>query len=189
MILHAICYLTKSLQCFVEHIINLIVAKLSLEVADGGVFVDVDIFNAYHLGKIFPVLCRHIIGEGAVVGTTGKNPCASTYLEGGLGHPESGSHGELGHGLGLDALHFAGDEAETIAKVNDGGLDTSTCLGGEHQTGGGLLTDTDTEEMNLECGLVDSDERTNLKHMTLETGCAVVSKVEGVIFEERTTLG
>ena len=76
MILHAICYLTKSLQCFVEHIINLIVAKLSLEVADGGVFVDVDIFNAYHLGKIFPVLCRHIIGEGAVVGAT-----ASVYKD------------------------------------------------------------------------------------------------------------
>ena len=123
-----------------------------------------------------------------MVSTTGENPCAGTNLERRLRNPEGRGNGELWHGLRLDALYLRGNQAETVAKVNNGGLDTTACLGCEHEASGLLLADTDAQEVYLKRRLVDSDEGTNLEHVALETGCAVGSKVEGVVLKERAAL-
>ena len=72
------------------------------------------------------------------------------------------------HGLRFDALHLLRNQTEAVAEVNDGSLDTTTGLRGEHETGGLLLADTDAEEVNLELGLVAGNQRTDLQHMALQ---------------------
>ena len=161
---------------------------MGLESAGSGVLVDVDALDVEHLGKVFPVFGSDVVREGAVVSTTGENPCAGTNLERWLRNPKGGSNRELTHWLWLNALYFRGDETETVTKVYNSSLDTTTSLRSEHEACSLLLTDTDAKEVYLKGGLVDSDERTNLEHVALEAGCAVRSEVEGVVLEERTAL-
>ena len=103
-----------------------------------------------------------------MVSTTCENPCTSTDFECRLRNPESGCYGELGHWLRFDTLYLTCDKTEAVAEVNYCGLDTLTGLGCEDKTGCLLLADTDTEEVYLKCGFVNSNERTYLKHVALE---------------------
>ena len=124
-----------------------------------------------------------------MVRAASENPCAGADLEGGLGNPEGAGHGQVGHGLGLDALYLLRDEAEAVAKVHDGSLDAGACLAGEHEAGGLLLADADAEEVYLELGFVYSDEGAYLKHVALQARAAVAGEVEGVVLEERAAGG
>ena len=63
-----------------------------------------------------------------MVSTTGENPSTCTNLECGLRNPEGAGHGQVGHGLRLDALHLLRNQAEAVAEVNDGGLDATAYL-------------------------------------------------------------
>ena len=119
-----------------------------------------------------------------MVCTTGENPGSGTNLEGRLGNPKGRCHGKVGHGLGLDALYLLGNETETVAKVNNGSLHTGTGLGGEDETGRHLLADTDTEEVNLQGGLIDSDEGSYLEHVALQARTLVAGEVQGVVLQE-----
>ena len=85
--------------------------------------------------------------------TAGEDPGACTDLERGLGHPKGTGHGQVRHGLRLDALHFLRNETEAVAQVYDSGLDATARLRGEHQTGGLLLANADAKEVNLELWL------------------------------------
>ena len=67
--------LKNLLQSFVQHEVYLVVAEGLLELAGLRVLVDLDILDADHLSEVFPVLLGDVVGEGAVVSTTGENPC------------------------------------------------------------------------------------------------------------------
>ena len=119
-----------------------------------------------------------------MVCATGKNPCSGANLERGLRNPQGAGNGELWHGLRLDALYLLADEAEAVAEVNDGSLDTRTGLRGEDEAGGLLFADADAEEVNLQLWLVAGDERTYFEHVALQAGRAVAGEVQGVVLEE-----
>ena len=131
------------LQCFVQHKVKLVVAQRLLELEGLRLLVDLDILKAENLGKVLPVLFGDVVRESTVVRTTGQYPCAGTNLERRLRNPQGTGHGQVGHGLRLDALHFLTNQAEAIAQVDDGGLDTTTHLRCEHQASGLLLADAD----------------------------------------------
>ena len=99
-----------------------------LEVGDVGLLVDADVLDAEHLSEVSPVLFVDVVREGAVVSTTGEDPGSSTDLEGGLGDPEGRSHGQVRHGLRLNALNLLRNQTEAVAKVNDCSLDTTANL-------------------------------------------------------------
>ena len=44
-----------------QHVVHLVVAELLLEVADGGLLVDLDVLDAYDLSEIFPVLLVDVV--------------------------------------------------------------------------------------------------------------------------------
>jgi hypothetical protein len=48
-------------QCLAKHVVHLVVAELLLEVADGGLLVDLDVLDAYDLCEIFPVLLVDVV--------------------------------------------------------------------------------------------------------------------------------
>ena len=104
-----------------------------------------------------------------MVCTTCEDPRTCTNLECGLWNPEGRSYRQIRHGFRLDALNLLRDQTETVAEINNSSLDTTTHLRGEHETGCLLFADTDAKEVNLEFGFIDSDERTNLEHVALQT--------------------
>ena len=165
----AIRFINNLLQGFIQHEVDFVVLELLLEVVEVRLLVDLDVLDANHLGEVLPVLLVDVVGEGTVVSTTCENPCGSTNLEGRLRNPQGAGHGQMRHGLRLDALDFLRDQTEAIAKVNDGCLDTTASLGGEYQTGCLLLADTDAEEMNLKFGLICCNQRTDFEHVALQT--------------------
>ena len=171
-------------ECFVEHEVNLVVAEGLLEVGNSSLLVDANILDASHLGKVLPILLGDVVRESAVVCTTSQNPGCSTNLECRLWNPQSRSYRKFWHWLRLDALNLLADQTETVAKVNNCSLNTSTSLRCEYQTCSLLLADTNTEEMNLELWLVGSNQRTNLQHVALQTRTLVASEVQGVVLEE-----
>src|SRR5574344_515478 len=115
----------KLFERLVEHVIDLIVAEILLEVVGIGFLVDFHIFDAKHFCKIFPVFFRDVVGEGAMVSTSCQNPCTCTDFEGGLWNPQGGSHGQIRHGFWLYALNLLRDETEAVAKVDNSGLDSA----------------------------------------------------------------
>jgi len=104
-----------------------------------------------------------------VVSTTSQNPCTSTNLKRGLWNPESAGNRQIRHGLWLDALNLLRNQTEAVAKIYDSSLDATTHLRGEYQTSRLLLADADAEEVNFQLGFVDSNQRTNLEHVALQT--------------------
>ena len=165
----AIRFINNLLQGFIQHEVDFVVLELLLEVVEVRLLVDLHVLDAEHLSKVLPVFFIDVVREGTVVGTASEDPCSSTDLEGGLRNPESTGNRQMRHGLRLDALHLLRNQTEAVAKVNDGGLDTTTGRRGEDEAGSLLLTDTDAQEVNFKFGLVNSNQWTNLEHVALQT--------------------
>ena len=140
----------------VQHVVHFVHAELFLELADGGVLVDVNHLDTGYLSVVFPVFGGQVVGEAGVVRTTSQNPSSGTNLEVGHRFPQSGSHGQLGQRFRLDALYIVYNQAEAVTQVNDRSGAARTHLRREHETGRLALADTDTEEVNFQTGLLGS---------------------------------
>ena len=52
------------LQSLVQHVVHFVVLQLLLELVGLGVLVDLNVLDAKHLGKVFPVLFGNVVREG-----------------------------------------------------------------------------------------------------------------------------
>ena len=159
------------------------------EVAVGGIFVDAQHLDLGYLGIVNPVFGCDVVGEAAVVGAAGKDPCCRSYLEVGHRNPQGIGYGELRQWLRLDALHIVHQQTEAVTHIDDGSGDTLAHLGVEDEAGGIAFAYADAKEVDLQTGFVGSNERTDLQHVRLQDARLLAVEVQRVVLQERTAVG
>ena len=162
---------------------HLVVTQVLFELRQAGVGVDVNGLDAGDGGEVFEHFGGDRVAVTGVVGAPGIDPCGTGGLEVGLTFPHGAGDREVGHRGNLDGSYLVNQEAETVAEVDEGGVEGLASRGVEDEANRVLLA-TDTERVDFDFGFSRGDSRADFEHVRTEDLVALGRHVIGIIFHE-----
>ena len=132
-----------------EEVVYLVVAQVLLEIANVSIGINRHKFNAGNLRKIFQMLARDRVAVTGVMRAARVDPCGAGDLEVRLTLPDRAGDGKFRQRpRRFDGSDFIHDEAETIAEIDEAGIER--LAGGRVENHANRVSfSADAQRMNL----------------------------------------